>query len=99
MLAICLIPIMPGPRLVMFFFVVILQFHGGLLNILWLPLLQTSKRLLLYMSVDYIKVQHLYRILILPSRVLLSFCVRIGAFDRFSRFCACVVFRVPCTFL
>ena len=45
MLAICLIPIMPGPRLVMFFFVVVLQFHGGLLNRLLLPLLQTTQRL------------------------------------------------------
>ena len=45
MLAICLIPIMPGLRLVMFFSVVVLQFHGGLLNRLWLPLLQTTKRL------------------------------------------------------
>ena len=42
--------------------------------------------------VEYIKVQHLYRILIHPACVLLSFCVRIGAFDRFPRFCACVGF-------
>ena len=27
-----------------------------------------------------------------PAHVLLSFCVRIGAFDRFSRFCACAGF-------
>ena len=44
------------------------------------------------MSVEYIKVQHLYRILILPARVLLSFCVRICAFDLFSLFCACASF-------
>ena len=37
MLAICLIPILPGPRLVMFFSMVVPQFHGGLLDILWLP--------------------------------------------------------------
>ena len=43
-------------------------------------------------GVEYIKVQHLYRILILPAHVLLSFCVRIGAFDRFSCFCACAGF-------
>ena len=42
--------------------------------------------------VEYIKVQHLYRILIPPARVLLSFCVRIGSCDRFSRFCACAGF-------
>ena len=42
--------------------------------------------------VEYIKVQHLHRILIPPTHVLLSFCVRIGAFDRFSRFCACAGF-------
>ena len=42
--------------------------------------------------VEYIKVQHLYRILILPAHVLLSFCVRIGAFDRFLCFCACTSF-------
>ena len=37
-------------------------------------------------SVEYIKVQHLYRILIPLAHVLLPFCVRIGAFDRLSRF-------------
>ena len=44
------------------------------------------------MSVEYIKVQHLYSILIPPAHVLLSFCVRIGAFDRFSRICSCAGF-------
>ena len=43
-------------------------------------------------TIEYIKVQHLYSILIPSACVLLSFCVRIGAFDRFSRFCACVGF-------
>ena len=48
-------------------------------------------------AVEYIKVQHLYRILIPPAHVLFSFCVRIGAFD-FSRvFVLVQVFRVPCT--
>ena len=42
--------------------------------------------------VEYLKVEHLYRILIPLVHVLLSFCVRIGAFDRFSCFCACVGF-------
>ena len=42
--------------------------------------------------VEYIKVQQLYRILILSAHVLLSFCVRIGAFDCFSCFCACAGF-------
>ena len=31
-------------------------------------------------------------ILILSAHVLLSFCVRIGAFDRFLCFCACAGF-------
>ena len=43
-------------------------------------------------GVEYIKVQHLYRIVILLAHVLLSFCVRIGAFDRFSCFSACAGF-------
>ena len=38
--------------------------------------------------VEYIKVQHLYRILIPPAHVFFSFCVRIGAFDHFLCFCA-----------
>ena len=42
--------------------------------------------------VEYIKVQHLYRILIPSAHVLLPFCVRIGAFDRFSRFYASASF-------
>ena len=47
--------------------------------------------------VEYIKGQHLYRILIPPAHVLLSFCVRIGAFDRFRVFVPVQVFRVSCT--
>ena len=43
-------------------------------------------------NVEYIKGQHLYRILIPPAHVLLSFCVRIGAFDRSLVFCACAGF-------
>ena len=43
-------------------------------------------------DIEYIKVQHLYRVLIPTAHVLLSFCVRIGAFDRFSCFCAFVGF-------
>ena len=49
------------------------------------------------MVVEYIKGQHLYRILIPLAHVLLSFCVRIGSFDRFCVFVLVQVFRVPCT--
>ena len=48
-------------------------------------------------GVEYIKVQHLYRILIPLDHVLLPFCVRIGDFDRLSYFVPVQVFRVPCT--
>ena len=56
------------------------------------PLHKDDMRYHTIVVVEYIKVQHLYRILILPAHVLLSFCLRIGAFDRFSCFCACVGF-------
>ena len=43
------------------------------------------------------KGQHLYRILIPSAHILLSFCVRIGAFDRSRVFVLVQVFQVPCT--
>ena len=48
--------------------------------------------------VKYIKGQHLYRTLVLSAHVLLSFCARIGAFDR-SHVCILVqvFFLVQCT--
>ena len=49
------------------------------------------------MTVEYIKEQHLYHILIPPAHILLSYCVRIGAFDHSRVFGACAGFRVPCT--
>ena len=49
------------------------------------------------LTVEYIKGQHLYRILIPLAHILLSFCVRIGAFDRSHVFVLVQVFRVPCT--
>ena len=36
--------------------------------------------------VEYIKEQHLYRILVPSSHILLTFCIRIGTFDRSSVF-------------
>ena len=50
-------------------------------------------------AVEYIKEQHLYRILIPSAHILLSFCVRIGVFDRFRVFVLVQVFRVPCTLI
>ena len=47
--------------------------------------------------VEYMKGQHLYWILVLSAHVLLSFCVRIGSFDRSRVFMLVQVFRVPCT--
>ena len=47
-------------------------------------------------NVEYIKGQHLYRILIPYAHILLSFCIRIGDFDRFRVFVLVQVFRVPC---
>ena len=62
----------------------------------------SSKEYALYsnaskIGVEYIKVQHLYRILIPLAHVLLQFCVRIGAFDRLLHFVLVQVFRVLCT--
>ena len=51
------------------------------------------------LSVEYIKEQHLYWILIPSVHILLSFCVRIGAFDRFCVFVLLQVFRVPFTLI
>ena len=34
------------------------------------------------MRVKYTKEQHLYHILVPSAHILLSFCIRIGAFDR-----------------
>ena len=42
--------------------------------------------------VKYIKGQHLYRTLVLSAHVLLSFCARIGAFDRSRVFILVQVF-------
>ena len=42
--------------------------------------------------VEYIKEQHLYRILIPSTHILLSFCIKIGAFDRFRVFVLLQVF-------
>ena len=50
-------------------------------------------------TVEYIKEQHLYRILVPSTHILLSFCIRIGAFDRSRVFVLVQVFRVPCTLL
>ena len=47
--------------------------------------------------VEYINGQHLYQILITSAHILLSFCVRIGVFDRSRVFMLVQVFRVPCT--
>ena len=33
-------------------------------------------------NVEYTKGQHLYQILVPSAHILLSFCIRIGAFDR-----------------
>ena len=49
------------------------------------------------LHVEYIKGQHLYRILIPSAHILRSFCVRIGAFDHSRVFVLVQVFRVPCT--
>ena len=42
--------------------------------------------------VEYIKGQHLYRILVPSAHILLSFCIRIGAFDRSRVFVLVQVF-------
>ena len=46
--------------------------------------------------VEYTKGQHLYRILVPSAYILLSFCIRIGAFDFSHVFVLVQVFRVPC---
>ena len=46
--------------------------------------------------VEYTKGQHLYQILVPSAHICLSFCIRIGAFDRFRVFGHVQVFRVPC---
>ena len=46
--------------------------------------------------VEYTKEQHLYQILVPSAYILLSFCIRIGAFDRSRVFGLVQVFRVPC---
>ena len=46
--------------------------------------------------VEYTKEHHLYRILVPSAHILLSFCIRIGAFDRSCVFGLVQVFRVPC---
>ena len=48
------------------------------------------------LHVEYTKEQHLYRILVPLAYILLSFCIRIGAFDRFRVFGLVQVFRVSC---
>ena len=47
-------------------------------------------------SVEYTKKQHLYRILVPSAHILLTFCIRIGTFDRSHIFGRVQVFRVPC---
>ena len=46
--------------------------------------------------VEYTKGKHLYRILVPSTHILLSFCIRIGAFDRSRVFGLVQVFQVPC---
>ena len=48
-------------------------------------------------GVEYIKGQHLYHILVPSAHILLSFCIRIGAFYRSHVFVLVQVFRVSCT--
>ena len=49
--------------------------------------------------VEYTKEQHLYQNSVPSANILLTFCIRIGAFDR-SRVSGLVqVFRVPCIFI
>ena len=47
-------------------------------------------------GVEYTKEQQLYRILVPPAHILLTFCIKIGAFDRSCVFGLVQVFRVPC---
>ena len=46
---------------------------------------------------EYIKGQQLYRILLTSAHILLSFFIRIGAFDHFRVFVLMQIFRVLCT--
>ena len=46
--------------------------------------------------VEYTKGKHLYRILVPSAHILISFCIRIGAFDSSRVFRLVQVFRVPC---
>ena len=46
--------------------------------------------------VEYTKEQHLYRILAPSAYILLSFCIRIGAFNRFRVFGLVQVVRISC---
>ena len=46
--------------------------------------------------VEYTKEQHLYRILVPSAHILLTLCIRIGAFDRSRVFGLVQAFRVPC---
>ena len=47
-------------------------------------------------GVEYTKEQHLYRILVPSAHILLTFCIRISAFDHSRVFGLVQVFRVPC---
>ena len=46
--------------------------------------------------VEYTKEKHLYRILVPSAHNLLTFCIRIGTFDRSRVFGRVQVFWVPC---
>ena len=50
-----------------------------------------GKRLVI---VEYTKEQHLYRILVPSAHILLTFCIRIGTFDRSRVFGRVEVFRI-----
>ena len=47
-------------------------------------------------TVEYTKEQQLYRILVPSGHILLTFCVRIGTFDRSRVYGLVQVFRVSC---
>ena len=49
--------------------------------------------------VEYIKGQHLYRIFVPSAHILLSFCIRIGAFDRSRVFVFVQVLKLRAHFL
>ena len=46
--------------------------------------------------VEYTKEQQLYRILVPSGNILITFCIRIGTFDRFRVSGLVEVFRVSC---